>query len=98
MLWCRNILKNLNCLKLEKVDFINLFVIGGVGVGKSYLIKVIYYIVVKIFRYGIVNLDRLIVVLMVLIGVVVINIDGIIIYIVLLIFKEFGDFVFLMVD
>ena len=37
--WCRNTMKNLNRLKPEKVDPINLFVTGGAGAGKSRLIK-----------------------------------------------------------
>lgn len=39
----------MNSLKFEEVKLIYFFIIGGVGVGKSYLIKIIYYIVVKIF-------------------------------------------------
>lgn len=76
----------MNSLKFEEVKLIYFFIIGGVGVGKSYLIKIIYYSVVKIFWYVCKNFELLIVFLMVLIGVFVININGMIINIVLVIF------------
>ena len=71
--WCRNTMKNLNCLKPEKVDPINLFVTGGAGAGKSHLIEAIYHTAVKTFRYGTVNPDRPTVALMAPTGVAAIN-------------------------
>lgn len=44
------------------------------------------------------NFEKLIVLLVVFIGVVVINIDGIIINIVLVLFKNIGDVLFVMFD
>ena len=51
-------MKNLNCLKPEKLDPINLFVTGGAEAGKSHLIKAIYHTAVKTFRYGTINPER----------------------------------------
>ena len=90
--WCRNTMKNLNCLKPEKVDPINLFVTGGAGAGKSHLIKAIYHTAVKTFRYGTVNSDRPTVTLMAPTGVAAININGTTIHTALSIPKESGDF------
>ena len=90
--WCRNTMKNLNCLKPEKVDPINLFVTGGAGAGKSHLIKAIYHTAVKTFRYGTVNPDRPTVALMAQTGVAAININGTTIHTALSIPKESGDF------
>lgn len=75
-----------------------MFFIGGGGIGKSYFIRVIYYIVLKIFRYGLLNLEMLIFLMMVLIGVVVVNIDVIIINIGLVIFKDVGDNLWVLFD
>ena len=87
-------MKNLNCLKPEKVDPINLFVTGsaGAGAGKSHLIKAIYHTAVKTFRYGTVNPDRPTVALMAPTGVAAININGTTIHTALSILKESGDF------
>ena len=90
--WCRNTMKNLNCLKPEKVDPINLFVTGGAGAGKSHLIKAIYHTAVKTFRYGTVNPDRPTVALMAPTGVAAININGTTIHTALSVPKESGDF------
>ena len=90
--WCRNTMKNLNCLKPEKEDPINLFVTGSAGAGKSHLIKAIYHTAVKTFRYGTVNSYRPTVALMAPTGVAAININGTTIHTALSIPKESGDF------
>ena len=90
--WCRNTMKNLNCLKPEKLDPINLFVTGGAGAGKSHLIKAIYHTAVKTFRYSTINPERPTVALMAPTGVAAININGTTIHTALSIPKEFGDF------
>ena len=89
--WCRNTMKNLNCLKPEKLDPINLFVTGGAGAGKSHLIKAIYHTAVKTFRYGAINPERPTVALMAPTGVAAININGTTIHTALSIPKESGD-------
>ena len=35
--WCRNKVKNINCIKPQKVDGIYIFLTGGGGAGKSHL-------------------------------------------------------------
>lgn len=57
-----------------------IFVIGGVGIGKSYLIKIVYYEVERVLLKLVYELGYLIVLLIVLMGIVVFNIGGIIIY------------------
>ena len=89
--WCRNTMKNMNCLKPEKVDPINLFVTGGAGAGKSHLIKAIYHTAVKTFRYGTMNPYKPTVALMAPTGVAAININGTTIHTALSIPKESGD-------
>ena len=88
---CRNTMKNLNCLKPEKLNPINLFVTGGAGAGKSHLIKAIYHTAVKTFRYGTINPERPTVALMAPTGVAAININGTTIHTALSIPKESGD-------
>ena len=51
-------MKNLNCLKPEKVDSVDLFVTGCAGAGKSHLIKALYHKAFKTFRYDTMNPDR----------------------------------------
>ena len=85
-------MKNLNCLKPEKLDPINLFVTGGARAGKSHLIKAIYHTEVKTFRYGTINPERPTVALMAPTGVAAININGTTIHTALSIPKESGDF------
>ena len=89
--WCRNTMKNLNCLKPEKLNPINLFVTGGAGAGKSHLIKAIYHTAVKTFRYGTINSERPTVAFMAPTGVAAININGTTIHTALSIPKESGD-------
>lgn len=96
--WCRNTMKNMNCLKPEKVDPINLFVTGGSDAGKSHLVKAFYQTAVKTFRYGTMNPDRPTVALMAPTGVTAINTNGTTIHIALSIPKECGDFVVPMSD
>lgn len=50
------------------------------------------------YKYVLMNFEKLIVLLVVFIGVVVINIDGIIINIVLVLFKNIGEVLFIMFD
>lgn len=91
-------MKNMNCLKPEKVDPIHLFVTGGSGAGKSHLVKAIYQTAVKTFRHGTINPDKPIVALMAPAGVTAININGTTIHTALSILKESGDFVLPMFD
>ena len=68
-------MKNMNCLKPEKVDPIDLFVTGCAGAAKSHLIKALYHKAVKTFRYDTMNPDRPTVALMAPTGVAAININ-----------------------
>lgn len=73
----------------EKCEFLYLFVIGGVGIGKSYFIKVINYEVLCLFLRVMFDLERILVVFVVFIGMVVFNIGGNIFYYVFLLLKYF---------
>ena len=74
--WCRDSMKNLNSLRPKAVKPIYLFLSGGGGCGKSFLIKTIYHTVTKTFRYAPTNLERPTVLLMAPTGVAAINIEG----------------------
>ena len=96
--WCRNTMKNMNCLKPEKVDPIDLFVTGSSGYGKSHLVNSIYQSAVNTFIYGPINPERPTVALMAPTGVTALNINGTTIHTALSIPKESGDFVLPMSD
>lgn len=64
----------------KKFKLFYIFVIGGVGIGKSYLIKVVYYEVLRILEKESIELNKIIVLLIVFIGIVVFNIGGFIFY------------------
>lgn len=89
--WCRDKMKNLNCLKCKEVEPIYLFITGGGGAGKSHLIKTIYHTVVKTFRYGGMNPENRTVLLLAPTKVATINIDGTTINTALAIPKNAGD-------
>ena len=74
--WCRDSMKNLNSLRPKALKPIYLFLSGGGGCGKSFLIKTIYHTVTKTFRYAPTNLERPTVLLMAPTGVAAINIEG----------------------
>lgn len=64
-----------------------IFIIGGVGIGKSWFIKVINFEVLCLFFRFSLFLDVLLVLLIVFIGIVFFNIGGFIIYSVFLLIK-----------
>ena len=89
--WCRDKMKNLNCIKPKKVEPIYLFITGGGGAGKSHVIKTIYHTVIKTFRYGGMNPENPTVLLSAPTGVAAININGTTINTALAIPKNTGD-------
>ena len=78
-------------MRPENVKPIYLFITGGAGAGKSYLIKTIYHTVTKTFRCPPINPELPTVLLMAPTGVAAINIDGTTINTALAIPKETGD-------
>ena len=74
--WCRDKVKNINCIEPQDVEPIYIFLTGGGGAGKSHLIKTIYHTVTKTFRHVAVNPDLPSVLLMAPTGVAAINING----------------------
>lgn len=74
--WCRDKMKNLNCLKCKEVEPIYLFITGGGGAGKSHLIKTIYHTVIKTYRYRGMNPENPTVLPLAPTGVAAINIHG----------------------
>ena len=57
-----------------------IFVTGDAGCGKSFLIKIMYQALIKVFSYGNVSLDKAKVLFMAPTGVATINIDDTTIY------------------
>ncbi|KAL9977715.1 hypothetical protein ACROYT_G015152 [Oculina patagonica] len=74
--WCRNTVKNVNCLNKQTIKPIHIFVTGGGGGGKSHLITTIYHTSLKTFKYTAVNPSLPTVLLMASTGVAAINISG----------------------
>ena len=89
--WCRNKVKNLRSLKPYEIKPIYLFMTGGVGSGKSHVIKTIYQTAVKTFKQATSNPDLPTVLLMAPTGVSAIHIEGTTIPTALAIPKETGD-------
>ena len=89
--WCRQLIKNMNRLKPVEVKPIYLFLTGGLGAGKSHLIKTIYHTAVKTFRHPPCNPELATALLLAPTGVAAINIDGTTVNTGLIIPKETGD-------
>lgn len=74
--WAKLKIKYKNCLLKREIEPVRLFVSGGAGVGKSYLMKTIYEALTKLFNFHSGTPEKLKVLKMALTGVATINIDG----------------------
>ena len=88
--WCRNVVKNMNCLQKEDVKPLHIFISGGGGSGKSHLIRSIYHTAVKVFNYSSNNPDLPKVLLMAPTGVAAVCISASTINSILSIPKDVG--------
>ena len=69
-------MKNLISKKITTIQPLYLFIIGGAGVGKSFLTKILYQSFTKTFSYLNSSLDKTKVLLLALTGVATDNVDG----------------------
>lgn len=74
--WAKLTIKYRNCLLKRKIEPVRLFVSGGAGVGKSYLMKTIYEALTKLFNFHCSSPEKLKVLKIAPTGVAAINIDG----------------------
>ena len=74
--WAKKNIKNKSACNLSTLKPLHIFLTGNAGCGKSFLMKVIYQTLTKIFSYGSVSVDKPKVLLMAPTGVAAINIDG----------------------
>ena len=89
--WTSNKMKNLKSLKSQNIEPVYLFMTGGGGSRKSYLIKTIYHTVVRTYRHAPMNPEKPTALLAAPTGVAAMNIDGTTINITLAIPKNTGD-------
>ena len=73
--WARDYVKNQFCKVSKQLKPIHLFITGGAGVGKSHLMKTIYFSVTKTLMYGGGDPDKPCVLLLAPTGVAAVNID-----------------------
>ena len=74
--WAKHYVKSKSFSLLTVVEPLHILLAGGECCGKSFLMKVMYQSLIKIFSYGNVSLDKRKVLLMAPIGVAAINNDG----------------------
>ena len=74
--WSISYMKNLISQNIATIHPLNLFTTGGEGVGKSFLTKILYQFLTKIFFYRNSSLDKPKFLLLVPTGVAAVSIDG----------------------